>query len=201
MNVYLWGGKDRESATKWLVKNNQKAKVMYNYTYDAAEGIMMVAYPDKDKVGVFEFNYWVAPFHESWVVRLYEWNFEGDYGQKVLLIFVLVIVAIVILLIATYCICVKIVLKDSRVAAYELGDINTTKGPESTNTYAGELETVEDEMDDENLQYQEKEKEKKSKKKKDKKYKKEDPDASGDEETQKEKDRKSKKDKKKKKKK
>ena len=44
-------------------------------------------------------------------------------------------------------------LKDSRVSSYELGDTHqsTTKGPESLNTYAGELETVEDEMDDENL--------------------------------------------------
>jgi Skp family chaperone for outer membrane proteins len=168
---------------------------------------MMVAYPDKDMVATFEFNYWVAEFHESWVVRLYEWDFQGAYGQRVLLIFVLVVVAIVVLLIATYFICVKVVLKDSRVAAYELGDINSTKGGEVTNTYAGELETVEDEMDDENLQYGNKDKnkdkdDKKSKSskkdKKDKKYKKEDLDDEEDE-TQKEKEKKSKKDKKKKK--
>ena len=180
---------------------------MYNYTYDASEGILMVAYPDKDKKITeteFEFNYWIGAFHESWVVRLYEWNFEGDYGQKVLIVFVVIVVLMVILLIGLYICCVRVMLKDSRVSSYELGDINnTTKGPESTtNTYAGELETVEDEMDDENLQYQDKsEKDKKSKKsKKDKKYKKEDPDGSDEETNQQEKkDKKSKKDKKKKK--
>ena len=100
MNVYLWGGRDRESATKWLVKGNRKAQAMYNYTYDASEGILMVAYPDKDRIGEFEFNYWIGAFHESWVVRLYEWNFEGDYGQKVLIIFVVVVILIVVLLLA-----------------------------------------------------------------------------------------------------
>lgn len=190
MNIYLWGGQDRESATKWLVKSNRKAVENYNYTYDASQGIFMVAYPDKDKDTEFEFRYWVDAFHESWVVRLYEWNFEGDYGQKVLIIFVVVIVILVILLIGMYICCVRVMLKDSRVNAYEMEGINnTSKGPESTtNTYAGELETVEDEMDDENIKYRdtkESEKDKSAKKKKDKKdkkYKKEDPDSAGEDE-------------------
>ena len=151
----------------------------------------MVAYPDKDKDAEFEFRYWLDAFHESWVVRLYEWNFEGDYGQKVLIIFVVVIVILVMLLIAMYICCVRVMCKDSRVNAYELGEMNnTSKGPESTtNTYAGELETVEDEMDDENIKYRdtkESEKDKSSKKKKDKKdkkYKKEDPDSAEEEDT------------------
>lgn len=36
MNVYLWGGTNRESATKWLVKRNRKAVENYNYTFDAS---------------------------------------------------------------------------------------------------------------------------------------------------------------------
>lgn len=49
MNVYIYGGQDRFDATKSLVRHNEMPIVGKNYTVDLSEGMLIVAWPNKDK--------------------------------------------------------------------------------------------------------------------------------------------------------
>ena len=48
MNVQLFGGKNRREATKSIIKYNFQAEVGKKYSIDYQEGILVVAYPNKD---------------------------------------------------------------------------------------------------------------------------------------------------------
>ena len=73
MNVYLYGGKDRASATSKIVDENANPEVDEEYVFDYAEGIMIVAYPNKDQATNFEFEYWVGAYEEPGF-----FSFKGD---------------------------------------------------------------------------------------------------------------------------
>ena len=60
MNVYMYEGKDRYSASKNLVKYSEQAKVGKRYFVDMDSGIFMVAYPNKDSETDFGFKYWLG---------------------------------------------------------------------------------------------------------------------------------------------
>jgi len=46
MNVYLYGGKDRYSATEEIVRDNEAVSVGRTYSTDYTNGFLLVAYPD-----------------------------------------------------------------------------------------------------------------------------------------------------------
>jgi hypothetical protein len=48
MNVYIYGGKNRFSATEEVVSGNTQIKLNRNYTIDISKGFLIVAYPNKD---------------------------------------------------------------------------------------------------------------------------------------------------------
>lgn len=73
VTVHFYGGHDRENATTWVINpNNDSPKLKLEYSWKAEKGILIVATPDKGKETEFEFEYWIAPFEESFIVRVYD---------------------------------------------------------------------------------------------------------------------------------
>jgi len=64
------------------------------YAFDYSEGILMVAYPNKDKETNFEFEYWVGAYEEPGF-----FSFSGENGTTNLIIFCVAVVLILIILI------------------------------------------------------------------------------------------------------
>ena len=60
MNVYVYKGTDRTSAIKPLIKDNKQASEYYLYKAPIDEGILIVAYPEKDKTTELAFEFWVG---------------------------------------------------------------------------------------------------------------------------------------------
>ena len=60
MNVYLYEGKDREDMGDNLEKYDGTMKVDKLYTVDPRDGMVLIAYPNKNKVTEFEFEYYLV---------------------------------------------------------------------------------------------------------------------------------------------
>jgi len=60
MNVYVYKGTDRTSAIKPLIKDNKQASEYYLYKAPIDEGILIVAYPEKDKTTELAFEFWAG---------------------------------------------------------------------------------------------------------------------------------------------
>ena len=60
MNVYIYGGKSRQSATEMIVGGNLQPSIDSTYKIPASKGLLIVAYPNQDKIDTeLSFNYWV----------------------------------------------------------------------------------------------------------------------------------------------
>ena len=65
MNVYIYGGKSRDDAKVSLVPGNAQAAVDTLYYVDYSQGILVVAFPDKQEDPAvempthLEFEYWI----------------------------------------------------------------------------------------------------------------------------------------------
>lgn len=59
MNVYIYGGSSRTTATESLIPGNEQAEVGKTYEIDVDQGVLIVAYPNEDKDTDFGFNYWL----------------------------------------------------------------------------------------------------------------------------------------------
>ena len=57
MNVYIYEGLDRLSATKKIIADNGQAIVGEKYQVKGDSGILIVAFPNKDKDTSFSFSY------------------------------------------------------------------------------------------------------------------------------------------------
>lgn len=57
MNVYIYEGLARDEAVKGLTRNNQMPELDRVYSVDRDSGILVVAWPNKDKETNFEFEY------------------------------------------------------------------------------------------------------------------------------------------------
>lgn len=83
MNVFVYEGKDRQSATK-SINGNQQLVAGKNYTVPTANGMLLIAYPDKDAAETeFEFEYYVAPvesFLDTLKTQIGKISFEGEEG-------------------------------------------------------------------------------------------------------------------------
>jgi uncharacterized membrane protein YhdT len=64
------------------------------YVFDYKEGILVVAYPNKDKTTDFEFEYWIAAYEEPGF-----FSFSGENGITNLIIFCVACVIVILLLI------------------------------------------------------------------------------------------------------
>lgn len=61
MNIHIYEGTDRYSSTRKLVKYNDPPTANEIYTVPADQGILVVAFPDKeDEDTILAFEYWVA---------------------------------------------------------------------------------------------------------------------------------------------
>lgn len=62
MNVYLYGGQTRDAATVSVVPNNEMPTIGEVYMVDTSEGdgLLVIAFPNKDIDTQFEFSYWTA---------------------------------------------------------------------------------------------------------------------------------------------
>ena len=60
MNVYIYGGKDRFSATESIVVNNSQPIVNKSYKVDMDTGVLVIAYPNKNQRATeLQFIYWL----------------------------------------------------------------------------------------------------------------------------------------------
>lgn len=110
MNVQLFGGKSREEANQKIVKDNFQAEVGKEYSIDYKEGILVVAYPNKDQETDFEFTYWIGGYDEPGF-----FDFEGENGELNFIIVCVVGVLIILLcLIGCFC-CSKRLKSNSKV--------------------------------------------------------------------------------------
>ena len=60
MNVYIYGGKDRDNANIMVVPENAMPTIGELYTLDATDGngFLIVAFPNQDQDTTFEIEYW-----------------------------------------------------------------------------------------------------------------------------------------------
>lgn len=61
MNIYIYGGNTRYTAPKSIVDNNLPAELGIQYSINVEEGLLVVAYPNKDVYTELEFKYWIEP--------------------------------------------------------------------------------------------------------------------------------------------
>ena len=59
MNIYVYGGADRNSAMDPIVIGNAALTPAQNYTIEYTKGMFLVAYPNENQPTEFEFKYWV----------------------------------------------------------------------------------------------------------------------------------------------
>lgn len=90
MNVFVYEGKDRASATK-PVNGNMQLVAGRNYTVPYTEGMVLIAYPNKDSETEFEFEYYVA-------------QYSGGALGMVTIIAIAVVVAIFLICIVVACV-------------------------------------------------------------------------------------------------
>ena len=93
MNVFLYGGKNRTVATKSIVADNASPQEGEIYAFDYNEGILVVAYPNKDVATELEFDYWVAPYEGPPF-----FSFRGENAETNMVIFCVAITAVIVLL-------------------------------------------------------------------------------------------------------
>lgn len=62
MNIYAYGGPDRQSATLEVSSGNEELEAMKTYSIDATKGMLLIVYPKSDTNTDFEFKYWVGPY-------------------------------------------------------------------------------------------------------------------------------------------
>jgi hypothetical protein len=88
MNVFAYGGPDRESATIPVTTDNAPLEIGKIYNIDASKGMFLIAYPNENSKTEFEFEYWMG-----------EYVAESSIGTGVILAMVLFIIAIAIMLV------------------------------------------------------------------------------------------------------
>lgn len=60
MNVYIYGGKSRMTATESIIAGNAQASAGATYSIGVDKGFLVVAYPTEGgAIGEFGFNYWI----------------------------------------------------------------------------------------------------------------------------------------------
>ena len=64
MNVYIYGGADRFSATMPIIQNNEAVTVGQTYRVDSETGFFMVAYPNEEVDTEFEFTYSLSGYYQ-----------------------------------------------------------------------------------------------------------------------------------------
>ena len=60
INVYIYEGLERDKATKSLIPNNLMPEVGKIYSVSSNSGILVVAWPNKNKQTKIEFEYWIS---------------------------------------------------------------------------------------------------------------------------------------------
>lgn len=133
MNVYIYKGKDRYSATEALTNGNKPIVLNQNYTVDVDSGILVVAYPNKDVSTNFEFKYWIGGFTlYTWQDMVLNWEFEGDFGQKVFIAVCVVIgLSSLIVLCCLWVCCKRCCLKTGRVEDFDDEDLGLPEDGEA----------------------------------------------------------------------
>lgn len=87
MNAYIYGGRSRKTAYENITLQNVPAQLAVTYNISAYRGLVVVAYPNKDKSTEFAFDYWVEvmppPKKEEEKVPAHWSEFEGDFGEQI----------------------------------------------------------------------------------------------------------------------
>ena len=71
MNVYIYEGKDRHTANKSIVANNEQPSIGKEYGVDFTSGILIIAFPNENVATELEFVYWVDPSYTTILKRLW----------------------------------------------------------------------------------------------------------------------------------
>jgi hypothetical protein len=74
MNAYLYGGGTKADSVHSIVPGNAMLKTGQKYMVDVSKGMLMVAFPNKDKESTdFEFKYWVQGNNDSFLDSTLNW--------------------------------------------------------------------------------------------------------------------------------
>jgi hypothetical protein len=112
MNVFIYGGKNREEATQGITDENIQVETGKNYSIDATKGFVIVAFPNNEVDTDFEFDYWVDYHYQSSIVEMItQFDFEGENGDTVFLVFCIVLALIIIICLCCCFICCRRVFK------------------------------------------------------------------------------------------
>lgn len=105
MNVFIYEGDagKRENALGSLVEDNAQVEIDKEYSVDIDKGIMVIAYPNKDKSTEFSFTYWFAPVIQPEEVGWYE--FQGSEGEDLFMVLCGVAAILLIYIICVCCYC------------------------------------------------------------------------------------------------
>ena len=95
-----------------------------NYTVDLSEGMLVVAWPNKDVITDFGFKYWKGTYRPiSWTTMIKNWDFDGPGGQVVFIALCVVLgVCATLCLCCLFCCFKKCCHKSSRVEIFD-GDV------------------------------------------------------------------------------
>lgn len=122
MNVFIYGGRNRFTATQQVTPFNEQVLIGKEYSIDATLGFLVVAYPDLETETEFEFNYRLDYFTgENWVNMILTWDFTPEGGQTVYIVF-WVVVGSVLCLILLICICIFKMLFSSKTRVQALDE-------------------------------------------------------------------------------
>ena len=109
MNVYVYEGIDRETATKSVVDGNAQALAGTTYRVKQDSGLLIISYPDQDKDAEIDFQYWIGDTRPT----------DDDDDDDGLMIGIIVAACIAVILV---CVIVGVVIFRSRKNAVEIGD-------------------------------------------------------------------------------
>lgn len=60
MNVFIWEGLDRDSATKSIISGNSQPTLNREYSVSGNSGMLIVVYPNENVDTELSFDFWVT---------------------------------------------------------------------------------------------------------------------------------------------
>lgn len=145
MNVYIYGGKDRFSATEKIVDHNDQVTPNKEYSIPYTKGMLVIAFPNKDKDTELEFKYWIGPYVKptppAW------WEFEGAQGQSLFYTLCAVAGCLLLCIICMCCYCCR-KSKGSRVEVVDEMELGQTSPKGGQNDTSVQLEDISGDEED-----------------------------------------------------
>lgn len=105
MNVYLYAGENRETATTQLIFGNDQLTVGKTYSVDYTKGMLLIAYPERYVDTEFKFSYWIGGY-SPYVIEEGYWV-EMQNNDPALFYICIVVTTMLIFVMMLMCLCVN----------------------------------------------------------------------------------------------